>query len=92
MLLAAFIGTGSTFLAYAIQAERLGLRSTRYPHKGFHYLGGLTEGTETLACFAAMCLWPSAFAVLAWGFAGLCLITIVTRLAAGWALPSSGAP
>jgi len=92
VLLAAFIGTGSTFLAYAIQAERLGLRSTRYPHKGFHYLGGLTEGTETLACFAAMCLWPSAFAVLAWGFAGLCLITIVTRLAAGWALPSSGAP
>ena len=68
------------------------LSALAFPAHAQKQLPGLTEGTETLACFAAMCLWPSAFAVLAWGFAGLCLITIVTRLAAGWALPSSGAP
>jgi len=44
----------------------------------------LTEATETLACFAAMCLWPQHFATLAYGFAALCAITIATRLWWGW--------
>lgn len=86
VLLAAFIGTGSSFLAFAILAERQGLDSAAYPQKGFYYLGGLTEGTETLLCFAAMCLWPAAFPVLACGFAALCGLTIATRLVAGWTL------
>jgi phosphatidylglycerophosphate synthase len=86
VLLAAFIGTGSSFLAFAIMAERQGLNSAAYPQKGFYYLGGLTEGTETLLCFAAMCVWPAGFAVLALGFAALCGLTIATRLAAGWTL------
>ena len=86
VLLAAFIGTGSSFLAFAILAERQGLNSAAYPQKGFYYLGGLTEGTETLLCFAAMCVWPAGFAVLALGFAALCGLTIATRLAAGWTL------
>lgn len=83
-LLAAFIGTGATFLAYAVLAERRGLASAAYPNKGFFYLGGLTEGTETLACFALMCLWPQHFALLASVFAGMCVATIVSRLVAGW--------
>ena len=86
VLLAAFIGTGSSFLAFAILAERQGLDSAAYPQKGFHYLGGLTEGTETLLCFMAMCLWPAAFPLLAFGFAGLCGLTLLTRLHAGWTL------
>lgn len=84
VLLAAFIGTGSTFLAYAIIAEKRGLKSTAYPSKSFYYLGGLTEGTETVACFVVMCLWPSQFAVIAYVYAGLCTLTTVTRLVAGW--------
>jgi phosphatidylglycerophosphate synthase len=79
-LLACFLGTGATFLAFAVQAERRGLTNTRLPDKGFYYLGGLTEGTETLLCFALMCLWPSAFPLLAWAFGGLCLITVVARI------------
>jgi phosphatidylglycerophosphate synthase len=86
VLLAAFIGTGSSFLAFAVLAERRGLKSTGYPSKGFYYLGGLTEGTETIACFALMCLVPQHFAWWAYGFAGLCALTIVTRLAAGWVI------
>ena len=31
-----------------------------------------------------MCLWPGHFAALAFGFAGLCVLTIATRLWAGW--------
>lgn len=84
VLLATFIGTGSTFLAYAVLAERRGLSAAEYPTKGFFYLGGLAEATETLAVFAAMCLWPQAFGVLAYAFAALCAVTAATRLVAGW--------
>jgi phosphatidylglycerophosphate synthase len=83
-LLAAFVGTGASFLAYAIIAEKRGLKSAEYPTKSFYYLGGLAEGTETIACFLAMCLWPQHFAVLAYLYAALCLITTITRLLAGW--------
>lgn len=84
VLLAAFIGTGSSFLAYAVLAAKRGLASTAYPDKGFYYLGGLTEGSETLLCFSLMCLWPQHFAWWAYGFAALCGLTIATRIAAGW--------
>jgi len=84
VLLAAFIGTGSSFLAYAVFAERRGLSSDDYPMKGIFYLGGLTEASETLICFALMCLFPERFPVLAYAFATLCAFTIVTRLATGY--------
>jgi phosphatidylglycerophosphate synthase len=84
VLLAAFIGTGSSFLAFAVLAERRGLRSEAYPNKGLYYLGGLTEASETLLAFVCMCLWPAAFAGIAFVFAGLCGLTIIGRLAAGW--------
>ncbi len=83
VLLAAFIGTGSSFLAFAVLAERRGLASAALPDKGFFYLGGFTEATETLLCFALMCLWPAQFAAFAWGFAVLCVLTTVTRLVGG---------
>jgi phosphatidylglycerophosphate synthase len=86
VLLAAFIGTGSSFLAFAVLAQKRGLASAAYPRKGFYYLGGLTEASETLLCFTAMCLWPQAFAGLAGGFALLCGVTVLARLQAGWQL------
>ena len=84
VLLAAFVGTGSSFLAFSVLAAQRGLKSEAYPSKGIYYLGGLTEATETLVCFAAMCLWPSYFPLLATVFAVLCGLTIATRLWAGW--------
>jgi phosphatidylglycerophosphate synthase len=84
VLLAAFIGTGSTFLAYAALAAQRGQKSVAHPTKGLYYLGGLTEATETIACFTLMCLWPVQFAAFALGFAALCALTIATRLWAGW--------
>ncbi|WP_299786367.1 CDP-alcohol phosphatidyltransferase family protein [uncultured Marivita sp.] len=84
LLIASFIGTGSSFLAFSIIAEKRGLSSEDYPTKGIYYLGGLTEGTETIALFVAMCLFPAAFPWLAYGFAALCAITTLTRWLAGW--------
>ena len=82
VLLASFIGTGSSFLAFAALAEKQGLTDTALPGKSIYFLGGLTEATETIAVFAAMCLWPEHFAVLAYGFAALCVITTAMRV--GW--------
>ncbi|PKO30201.1 MAG: hypothetical protein CVU36_09575 [Betaproteobacteria bacterium HGW-Betaproteobacteria-9] len=84
VLLAAFIGTGSSFLAFAIVAEKRRLQSVAFPDKSFYFLGGLTEATETIAAFAAMCLWPQWFPQIACGFAGLCAITIALRIVWGW--------
>jgi phosphatidylglycerophosphate synthase len=84
VLLASFIGTGVSFLAYAIIAEKRGEKSTAYPSKSFYYLGGLTEGFETVACFIGMCLWPEQFAIIASVYAGMCCVTTLTRLVAGW--------
>jgi phosphatidylglycerophosphate synthase len=84
VLLAAFIGTGSSFLAFAVLAAKRGLQDLATPGKSFYFLGGLTEATETLAFFIAMCLWPAHFAVLAYAFAALCGITITTRIWWGW--------
>jgi phosphatidylglycerophosphate synthase len=84
VLLAAFIGTGSSFLAFAVMAAKRGMTSTALPDKSFYFLGGLTEATETLLFFVAMCLWPQHFAPLAYAFAALCGVTIVSRIWWGW--------
>ena len=84
VLLAAFIGTASSFLAFAIVAEKNRIASTAFPDKSFYFLGGLTEATETIVALSAMCLWPEAFPWIAYGFAALCAITIVMRIGWGW--------
>lgn len=78
-LLLSFIGTGSSFLSASLFLERRGLELADYRHKGLAYLGGLAEGGETIVAFAAMCLWPSLFPVIACVFAVLCLVTAATR-------------
>lgn len=82
LLLFGFMGTGSSFLAFAVLAARRGLHSTAFPNKGLYYLGGLTESTETIAVFVCMCLWPAWFVPLACGFAALCGLTTATRIVA----------
>ena len=84
VLLASFLGTGTSFLAFAVIAEKRGLKSTAYPSKSFYYLGGLTEGGETILCFLAMCIWPEHFAPIATVYAAMCGVTTLTRLIAGW--------
>jgi phosphatidylglycerophosphate synthase len=84
VLLATFMGTGSSFLAFATLAAKRGMASAAFPDKSIYFLGGLTEATETLAVFLAMCLWPPYFAPLAYGFACLCAITTASRIWWGW--------
>jgi len=83
-LLATFIGTGSSFLAFAIAAEKFKLEKPQFKYKSFYYLNGLTEGTETIALFIAFCIWPQYFVLLASVFAIACGITIFTRIHSGY--------
>lgn len=84
VLIASFVGTGSSFLAFASVAARRGLTAADYPGKGIYYLGGLTEGFETIAVFAAMALFPAWFAVLAYGYALACCLSTALRWRMGW--------
>jgi phosphatidylglycerophosphate synthase len=83
-LILAFVGTGSSFLAYAIMAAKRGLADATPTRRSLHYLGGLTEGTETIIAFALFCLLPTAFPILAYIFGALCWLTTVSRVIAAW--------
>lgn len=84
VLIAAFVGTGSSFLAFAAIAARRGDRAAAFPTKGIYYLGGLTEGFETIVLFLTMCLVPTSFPLLAWIFAAACGVTTILRWHQGW--------
>jgi phosphatidylglycerophosphate synthase len=84
ILLVSFCANGSTFLAYAIAADRQGLTTADQGAKSFYYVAGLAEGAETVAAFLLACLWPSAFPWIAGVFAGLCFISAIGRLVIGW--------
>lgn len=84
LLITSFMGSGSSFLAFAAIAARRGLTSAHYPTKGIYYLGGLTEGFETILLFVAMCLWPAQFPLFATIFAGACMLTTLLRWRQGW--------
>lgn len=84
VLMVTFMGTGSTFLAFASIAAKRGIENLDYPNKSLHYMGGLTEGFETIVAFVVFCLWPQHFVLLAYLFAAACWLTALTRLYSGY--------
>ena len=79
-LLLSFVGTGITFLAFAILAAKRGVSTQRRGNKSFYYVGGLMEGTETALFMITMCLLPTYFPTFAWICAAACWLTTVGRL------------
>ena len=80
-LIFSFVGTGSSFLAFAILAAKHNISTDIQGEKSLYYLGGLTEGAETIAVFVLICLFPEYFAPIAVTFGCLCWITTGTRVA-----------
>ena len=80
-LIFSFVGTGSSFLAFAIMAAKRGIATDLRGQKSLYYLGGLTEGTETILVFVLACLWPAWFPWIALVFGLLCWLTTATRIA-----------
>ncbi len=84
VLIASFVGTGASFLAFATQAEKRDMVSPDFGYKSLYYLNGLAEGTETIICFALMCVFPQHFALIAWVFAAVCVVTAANRIYYGY--------
>ena len=90
-LIFSFIGTGSSFLAYAIiEAKRpqkgssASKAKTPKTAKSFFYLGGLTEGAETILALSLACLFPAYFSLIAIVFGLMCWLTTISRIYMGW--------
>ena len=83
-LIFSFVGTGTSFLAFAIFEAKRGAVSPLQANAGkaFRYLGGLTEGTETFLFFIFLCLFPAAFFPAAWLFGIACWLTTLGRVLA----------
>ncbi|QUS57011.1 CDP-alcohol phosphatidyltransferase family protein [Pseudovibrio brasiliensis] len=79
-LLFSFYINGSTFLAFATLAQKLGMQTTLRGKKSFYYLGGLAEGFETIGVFVAFCLFPTYFSWVAWTFAAICTLSAISRV------------
>ena len=81
VLVASFVLTGVSFLAFAVIAGKRGATTEAHGKKSFFYSTGLAEGTETIAVFIAMCLWPAWFPAIAYAYAALCVLTVFQRSA-----------
>ena len=81
VLVASFVLTGVSFLAYAVVAAERGEETDAHGKKSFFYSTGVAEGAETIAVFIAMCLFPAWFGVIAYGYAALCVLTVFQRSA-----------
>jgi len=92
VLVASFVLTGVSFLAFAVIAGERGAKTEAHGRKSFFYSTGLAEGGETIAIFVAMCLFPEWFGAIAYGYAGLCVLTVFQRSALALERFGSGGP
>ena len=79
-LCVSFMGTASSFLGFAILAAKHNIETDAQGKKAFYYLGGLTEGAETIIVLSAMVIWPAYFIYFAWVFGLLCWVTTAVRI------------
>ena len=83
-LLTSFYFNGTSFLGYAILAEKRRMETRAQGEKSLYYSNGILEGTETILFFVALCLFAQAFAPLAWTFGALCFASGTLRLWGAW--------
>ena len=83
-LMLSFMGTGGSFLAFAIMASKHGIESPKYAQKSLHYMGGLAEGFETILVLCLFCLLPEHFVLFASVFALICWVTAIIRIWVGY--------
>jgi len=78
-LLAAYLLNNVALLSFVslIEKRRLALGDER----SLRFTPGLTEGTETIIAYAAICLIPAYAATIAWVFTAMVLVTVGQRVA-----------
>jgi phosphatidylglycerophosphate synthase len=77
-LLAAYLLNNVALLSHSslIEKRRLELGDER----SLRFTAGLTEGTETILCYALVCLLPAHAATIFWAFAAMVMITVAQRI------------
>ncbi|MGI9409384.1 MAG: CDP-alcohol phosphatidyltransferase family protein [Hyphomicrobiaceae bacterium] len=84
VLLLSYFANGTTFLAYAIMAEKRSLETEAQGVKSLYYMSGLAEGGETILAIVLFCLFPAYFPVFAYGYAVLCYASATGRILLAW--------
>jgi phosphatidylglycerophosphate synthase len=84
VLVFSFYVNGSSFLAYAVMAEKRKLRTEERGAKSLFFTTGLAEASETIAIFVAFCVFPAWFPPLAYAFAALTFYTALSRIVLAW--------
>lgn len=79
-LIFSFIGTGASFLAFAIVAAKRRIETVARGRKSIFYIGGLAEGTETIIALAILTLRPDWLPWVAGIFGAMCWITTAFRV------------
>ena len=79
-LLLAFFVNGSSFLGFAVIAEKRLPGTDAHGAKNLYYSSGLIEGGETIGFLLLACLLPAAFPPLALLMGALCLLTALQRV------------
>jgi len=82
-LLAAYLLNNVALLSFSSLIERRGIDLG--DERSLRFTTGLTEGTETIACYALVCLIPEHAGSIFWVFAGLVMITVGQRLRQAYA-------
>jgi len=79
VLLAAYLLNNVALLSFASLIEKRGLQLG--DERSLRFTPGLTEGTETVIAYAAICLLPAHAATIAWVFSAMVLVTVGQRVA-----------
>ena len=89
VLIMSFFANGSTFLAFAIMAEKRLLVTEAQGQKSLFYVAGLAEGFETIIVLIAFCIFPEYFAEIAYLYAALCFASAAGRIFLAWRILDS---
>ena len=79
-LLLSFVSTQTTFLAAAWIIEKNKILIPTKQRKSFFFIGGITEGFETIIFFILMLIFYKSVELIAYIFGILCWITSITRV------------
>ena len=90
-IVADFVLTGVSFLAFSAVAERVRVEELR-DNRSFIFQPGLAEGTETILVYVLMFSLPAWFAPLAWAYATVCAYTALSRSVLAWRLFAPTSP
>jgi phosphatidylglycerophosphate synthase len=91
-LIFSYIGPITTFLAYAVMAEKKKVTTEIRGKKSFYYLGGICEGSETASVMVLLCFKPHWFQEVCAIYGAMCWLTTIGRVSSAYSLSAYKVP